>query len=56
MPSQLPKIVARTDKKTIDKMKYIAKKNERSVSQETVFLIKKEIERYEKENGEIIID
>ena len=56
MPSQLPKIVARTDQKTIDKFKKIAKENERSISQEMIYLVKKEISKYEKENGEIIIE
>ena len=56
MPSKLPKIVARTDITTIEKFKIIAMKNERSVSQETVFLVKQAIKKYESENGEIIIE
>ncbi len=56
MPSKLPKIVARTDEKTINKFKVIASKNQRSVSQETVYLVKQAIEQYEKENGVIQID
>ena len=48
MPSQLPKIVARTDQTTINKFKIIASENERSVSQEMVFLVKKAIREYEK--------
>ena len=56
MPSQLPKIVARTDQTTIKKIKIIAAENERSVSQEMVYLVKQEIKRYEKEKGEIIIE
>lgn len=56
MPSQLPKIVARTDQTTINKFKIIAAENERSVSQEMVFLVKKAIREYEKERGEIKID
>ena len=56
MPSQLPKIVARTDKETIEKFKIIAEYNQRSVSQQMVYLVKKEIEQYEQEKGEIIID
>lgn len=53
MPSQLPKIVARTDQNTIDKFKKIAEENERSVSQQMVYLVKREIEEYEREKGEI---
>lgn len=56
MPSQLPKIVARTDQTTINKFKIIAAEHERSVSQEMIYLVKQEIRKYEKEKGEIIID
>lgn len=56
MPSQLPKIVARTDQKTIDKFKQIATEHERSVSQEMVYLVKQAIKEYEQEKGEIIIE
>lgn len=55
MPSQLPKIVARTDQETINKFKIIAAENERSVSQEMVYLVKQEIKKYEREKGEIKI-
>lgn len=53
MPSKLPKFVARTDQTTIDKFKFIAAKNERSVSQEMVYLVKQAINEYEKKHGEI---
>lgn len=53
MPSKLSKIVARTDQTTIDKFKFIAVKNERSVSQEMVYLVKQAINEYEKKHGEI---
>ena len=55
MPSNKPKLVARTEQEIIDKIKIIAKENERSVSQEIIFLVKKEIEKYELENGKIQI-
>lgn len=55
MPSKKPQFVIRTDQKTIKKIKYIAEKNERSTTQEIVYLIKKEIENYEKEHGTINI-
>ena len=54
MPSNKPMLVARTDQEIIDKIKVIAKNNERSLSQEIVYLVKKEIQRYEKEHGTII--
>lgn len=53
MPSNKPKIVAYTEKEVLEKFKRIAKKNERSVSQEVAYLVKKEINNFEKENGEI---
>lgn len=56
MPSNLPKIVARTEKEIIDKLRIIAKENERSVSQEMIYLVKKEIKKYEAERGEIKLD
>ena len=55
MPSKKPQFVIRTDKEVIDKIKVIAKENERSTSQHIVYLIKKEIEQYEQEKGEISI-
>ena len=56
MPSTKPQFVIRADQNTIDKIKYIAERNERSATQEIVYLIKKEIETYEKEKGEIILE
>ena len=55
MPSNLPKLVARTDEKTVKKFKYLATEHNRSVSQEINYLIKKEIEKYENEKGKIQI-
>lgn len=56
MPSSKPKIVVRTEQEIVDKIKYIAKENERSTSQEVAYLIKQEIAKFEKERGEIIIE
>lgn len=56
MPSNLPKIVARTDQKTIDKFKIIAKSEERTVSQQMIYLVKEAIKKYEAEKGEIKIE
>lgn len=56
MPSKLPQFTIRADKNLLDKLAYIAKKNERSASKEAIYLIKKRIEEYESEHGEIIID
>lgn len=56
MPSKKPQFMIRTDKEIIDKITYIAQQNERSTTQEIVYLIKKEIKSYEKEHGTIIIE
>lgn len=55
MPSNKPRFTIRTEQETLDKIKYIAKKHERNPTQEIVFLIKKEIKKYEEENEEIKI-
>ena len=55
MPSKKPQFVIRTDQEVIDKISYIAKENERSTTQEIVFLIKQRIKEYEKNNGNITV-
>lgn len=56
MPSKKPIIATRTDLKTIKKFEIIAEKDNRSMSNLSELLIKKYIENYEAEHGEIIID
>ena len=56
MPSKKPQYVIRTDQDIIDKIAYIAKENERSTTQEIVYLIKKRIKEYENNNGSINMD
>jgi hypothetical protein len=53
MPSTKPVIAVRTTDEIINKMKYIAEENNRSVSKETEMLIKKHIKGYEENNGKI---
>ena len=55
MPSNKPIIAVRTTDDIIEKMKFIADENGRSVSKEVEMLIKKHIKRYEEDNGEIKI-
>lgn len=55
MPSNLPRFTIRTEENTLRKIKYIAQQYERNPTQEIVYLIKKEIKRYEQEHGEIMI-
>ncbi len=56
MPSKLPQFNFRTEQETLNKIKYIAEKEDRSTSQEIVHLIKRRIEQYEKDNGEIHVE
>lgn len=56
MPSKKPQFVIRTEQETIDKIAYIAKENERSTTQEIIYLMKQHIKQYEKQNGEIILE
>lgn len=56
MPSKLPIIKANTSQTNIDKMKYIAEKNKRSLAKELEFIIEKHIEEFEIEHGNIPID
>lgn len=56
MPSKLPTIMLRLDLNLKKKIEKIAEINERSTSKEIVYLIKREVEKYETENGEIKID
>ena len=56
MPSKKPQFVIRTDTITLEKIKYIAEQNERSATQEIVYLIKNEIKKFESEKGEIPIE
>lgn len=55
MPSKKPQFVIRTEQETIDKITFIAKEHERSVTQEIVYLIKQQIKAYEQQNGSITI-
>lgn len=55
MPSYKPRITVYTDEETNEKLAYIAKMENRSSSNYTEYLIKKEIKAYEKEHGEIIL-
>ena len=56
MPSKKPQFVIRTEKDILEKIGYIAAENERSTTQEIVYLIKNKIREYESEHGEIILD
>lgn len=56
MPSKKPQFVIRADKDIFEKIAYIAEENERSTTQEIVYLIKQRIKAWELEHGEIEID
>lgn len=53
MPSNKPRFTIRTDQETLIKIARIAQKNQRSATQEIVYIIKKHIDEYEEENGPI---
>lgn len=56
MPSDLPVIKIRTNPDNVVKIKYIAKKNKRSVSKEIEMLIEQHITEFEQKSGEIKIN
>ena len=53
MPSNKPRFTIRTDQETLIKIAQIAQKNQRSATQEIVYIIKKHIDDYEEKNGPI---
>ena len=53
MPSKKPAMIFRTDKENLDKLKYIADKEDRSDNKQLEHILKKYIASYEKENGSI---
>lgn len=53
MPSQLPKFTFRVDSVTLEKLRYIADGNFRTVNKELEMLVKKYISEYERANGPI---
>ncbi|MCI6139657.1 MULTISPECIES: Arc family DNA-binding protein [Clostridium] len=53
MPSKKPQFVIRAEQEILDKIAYIESENERSSTQEIVYLIKQRIKSYEQEHGEI---
>ena len=56
MPSKKPQFVIRADKEVFDKIAYIAKQNERSATQEIVYMLKQKISAYEAIHGVIKLD
>lgn len=53
MPSQLPKFTFRVDTEVLEKLRFIADSNFRTVNKELEMLVKQYIAKYEKENGAI---
>ena len=56
MPSPMPKFTLRVDKTTLDKLRYIADNNFRTINKELEMLIKQHISEFEKQHGEIKVD
>lgn len=53
MPSDLPRLTVRMEQNLLDKVKKIAEKESRKTNQQIVYIIKKYVEQYEKEQGRI---
>lgn len=53
MPSVLPKFTLRTDRETLEKFRYIADRNFRTVNKELEMLMQKHIADYETKHGPI---
>lgn len=53
MPSNLPKFTLRTDRITLEKFRFIADNNFRTVNRELEMLMQKHIASYEQQHGEI---
>ena len=53
MPSQLPKFTFRVDAEVLEKLRYIAENNFRTVNKELEMLVNQHIARYENEHGAI---
>ena len=53
MPSNLPKFTLRTDRVTLEKFRFVADNNFRTVNRELEMLMQRHIAEYEKEHGEI---
>lgn len=53
MPSKVPKFTFRVDSETLEKLRYIADNNFRTVNKELEMLVRKHIAEYEQTNGSI---
>ena len=56
MPSNVPLRGVRMEDELYLKLRRIAELENRSFNQEAVFILKQYVSRYEKENGEIVVD
>lgn len=56
MPSNLPQFTVRMNPELLKKFRYVAEYNARSANREAKLLIRKHVEQFEKEHGEIIFD
>ena len=56
MPSELPRFTFRTDRVLLEKLRYIADNNFRTVNKELEMLAQQHIAAYEREHGEIKVE
>jgi len=50
------KITLRIEKEALDKLRYVADNNFRTINKEVIFLIKTHIAEYEESHGRIVLD
>ena len=55
MPSKLPKFTMRTNQETLDKLRFIAEFNFRTINKELEAIVSNHIKDFEKEHGPIVI-
>lgn len=53
MGSNLPRLTVRAEQELLDKINKIAEKENRSTNQQVVYILKKYVEQYEKEQGTV---
>ncbi|AIF49792.1 Arc family DNA-binding protein [Pelosinus sp. UFO1] len=56
MPSKMPKFTLRINQESLEKLRFIADNNFRTVNKELEMLIKTHISTYEKEHGPIKVE
>lgn len=56
MPSKKPQLKTYTTQEIVEKFNYIAENENRTISKHLEYIVKKEIQKYELENGKIQLE